>query len=313
MGAAVTVGVGREDATEGTCRLCESSRWTIREAESRLLRMPPGTIIRTCRGCGLSVRTPLPLGRDTAASYDGGYYHEYQMVGREAPATLVAALPLLEPAAGPGRLLEIGCGLGSFLVRAKERGWDVQGVEVSAWAATQAKRASCVPVLISRAEALPFHTGSFDAVVSHHVFEHLPAPFQALRESRRVCRTGGRLLLVLPNELHHLFFRWALSAQQSPPKGDSPVAKLGRWLAYQTAIPPRDSSHLFFFHPSVLRRAATINGWHPLRMATYRIQRDTMSGYALGGLLKTGLYALERWLKRGPEMALLAEARDPTR
>jgi len=38
-----------------------------------------------------------------------------------------------------------------------------------------------------------------------------------------------------------------------------------------------------------------------------------MSGYALGGLLKTGLYALERWLKRGPEMALLAEARDPTR
>jgi hypothetical protein len=48
-------------------------------------------------------------------------------------------------------------------------------------------------------------------------------------------------------------------------------------------------------------------------MATYRIQRDTMSGYAIGGLLKTRLYALERWLKRGPEMALLAEARDPGR
>jgi SAM-dependent methyltransferase len=313
MGAALTGGVGREDAAEETCRLCGSSRWIIREAESRLLRMPLGTIIRTCRGCGLSVRMPLSLGPNAAASYDAEYYHEYQMVGREAPTTLVAALPLLEPAAGPGRLLEIGCGLGSFLVRAKERGWDVQGVEVSPWAATQATQASRVPVLISRAETLPFCTGSFDAVVSHHVFEHLPDPFQALRESRRVCRTGGRLLLVLPNELHHLFFRWALRAQHSLPKGDWPLAALGRWLAYQTANPPRDSSHLFFFHPSVLRRVAKVNGWHPLRIATYRIQRDTMSGYAIGGLLKASFYTLELWLKRGPEMALLAEARDAAR
>ena len=309
----MTVEMATQSGSETRCRLCGSSRWIVREAESRLLRMPPGTIIRTCRGCGLSVRTPLPLARDTAAAYDAEYFREYQMIGREAPPTLMAALPLLEPAVGPGRLLEIGCGLGSFLAQARDRGWKVQGVEVSPWAATQAKQAASVPVLISRAEALPFHTGTFDAVVSHHVFEHLPDPFQALRESRRVCRTGGRLLLVLPNELHHLFFRWALSAQQSPPRGDSPVAKLGRWLAYQTAIPPRNSSHLFFFHPSVLRRAAAINGWHPLRMAAYRIQQDTMSGYAIGGLLKTGLYTLERWLKRGPEMALLAEARDPTR
>jgi len=118
MGAAMTIAVGREDAAEGTCRLCESSRWIVREAESRLLRMPPGTIIRTCRGCGLSIRTPLPLGRDAAAPYDGEYYHQYQVVGREASAVLVATLPLLEPAAGPGRLLEIGCGLGSFLASA---------------------------------------------------------------------------------------------------------------------------------------------------------------------------------------------------
>ncbi|MFI5339624.1 MAG: class I SAM-dependent methyltransferase [Candidatus Methylomirabilales bacterium] len=272
--------------------------------------MPPGTIIRTCRGCGLSVRTPLPLARDAAAAYDAEYYREYQMVGRKAPPTLMAALPLLEPAVGPGRLLEIGCGLGSFLAQARERGWNVQGVEVSPWAATQAKQASSVPVLISRAEALPFHTGTFDAVVSHHVFEHLPDPFQALRESRRVCRTGGRLLLVLPNELQHLFLRSALQARHGLRAGDGLVANLRRWLAYQTAKPPRDSSHIFFFHPRVLRQAAEQTGWHPLRLTTFRTQRDTVSGYALGGLLKTSLYALEVWMRRGPEMALLAEARE---
>ncbi|MGH7536974.1 MAG: class I SAM-dependent methyltransferase, partial [Gemmatimonadales bacterium] len=173
--------------------------------------MPTGTVIQTCAGCGLSVRKPLRLG-PAAALYDREFYDDYQMVGRDAPPRLVAALPLLERATGPGRLLEIGCGLGAFLVRARERGWEAQGVELSPWAASQARRASEAPVLVAQGEQLPFRAGAFDAVVSHHVFEHLVDPIQALRESRRVCRPGGRLLLFLPNELEHLFVRWALRA-----------------------------------------------------------------------------------------------------
>lgn len=293
--------------------MCGASRWTVREAESRLLGMPAGTVIRTCAGCRLSVREPLPLGPAAAALYDAGYYADYQMGGRDAPPRLVAALPLLEHRTGPGRLLEIGCGLGTFLPPARERGWAVQGVEVSPWAAAQACRTSGAPVLIARGEELPFDTGVFDAVVSHHVFEHLADPIQALRETRRVCRPGGRLLLVLPNELDHLFVRWALRAQQGLPQGRGPLTSLLRWLAYQTAESPRVSSHLYFFNPQVLRRAAGAAGWKPLRLTTSRPHRDTASGYALGGLLKTGLYAVEAWTRRGPEMILLAEAREAAR
>ena len=290
------------------CRLCGASRWSIRERESRLLRMPAGSLIRTCAACGLSVREPLPLAAAARTAYRPDYYQQYQMIGRETPPPLLAALPLLEGASGPGRLLEVGCGLGAFLVAARERGWDVSGVEVSPWAAAEARLASQAPIVMAQAEALPFPPGAFDAVVSHHVFEHLADPIQALRESHRVCRFGGRLLLILPNELRHLFVRWAIRAQQGLPVGHDLLANLQRWLAYQTADAPRESSHLFFFHPKVLRRAAEATGWRPIHLTTFRSRRNTTSGYPLGGLLKAGLYALEAWLGRGPEIQLVAEA-----
>ena len=308
MGTPLIGDMAIQSGSETKCRLCGFSRWIPREAESRFLRMPPGTVIRTCTNCGLSVREPLPLGGATATTYDVGYYHEYQMVGRDAPPHLVAAFPLLEETTGPGRLLEIGCGLGAFLSRAQERGWRVQGIELSPWAAAQASLACGAPILVAQGEVLPFPAGAFDAVVSHHVFEHLYNPIQALRESHRVCRPGGRLLLVLPNELRQLFFRWALRNHQGLPRGDGPFANLQRWLAYQTAPPVRESGHLFFFHPQVLRRAAEKTGWRVLRLTTFRTEQDTQSGYPMGGFVKAGLYAIEAWTGRGPEMSLLAEA-----
>ena len=88
------------------------------------------------------------------------------------------------------------------------------------------------------------------------------------------------------------------------------MATMQRWLAYQTPEPPQESSHVFFFQPRVLRMAARLTGWHPLRLTTYRSHRDTRSGYVLGGFVKTALYALEECLQRGREMTLLAEARE---
>jgi SAM-dependent methyltransferase len=277
--------------------------------ESRLLRMPRGTTIWTCLECGLSVRAHLPSTREALGGYDERYYRDYEMIGRDVPPSLAQALPLLEANRGSGRLLEIGCGLGALLVRARERGWDAVGIEVSAWAARQATRASGNGVVMAEAGALPFSSGTFDAVVSHHVLEHLRDPIQALQESHRVCRPGGRLLLILPNELENFFVRWALRAQQRPSEGDGLRVNLWRWLASQAARPDRESAHLFFFHPRVLRRAVESAGWRTLEVTTLRGHRDTSSGYPLGGFVKAGLYAIESWTRRGPEMILLAEAR----
>jgi SAM-dependent methyltransferase len=52
--------------------------------------------------------------------------------------------------------------------------------------------------LVGNALHLPFAGGTFDLVVSQETVEHLPDPFQALREMARVLRPGGRLYVQAP-------------------------------------------------------------------------------------------------------------------
>ncbi|MBI1353801.1 MAG: methyltransferase domain-containing protein [Acidobacteria bacterium] len=54
------------------------------------------------------------------------------------------------------------------------------------------------PEALASALELPFADDSFDVVVSQEVFEHLPDPWMALREVRRILKPGGRLYLQVP-------------------------------------------------------------------------------------------------------------------
>lgn len=46
--------------------------------------------------------------------------------------------------------------------------------------------------------ALPFGNGSFDLVVHSDTLEHVPDPVQALRECRRILRSGGACIFTVP-------------------------------------------------------------------------------------------------------------------
>lgn len=293
-----------ERSASPACPLCGSVRLRDRIPESRLLALSPDCVIRFCRDCGLGVREPRP-GTAILDVYDETYYQDYGVLEQQTPVYLLDALTEVERVAGRGRLLEVGCGLGGFLRDAQKRGWCVVGLEGSGWAARFTARERGIPVALSLADALPFPDRRFDVVVCHHVLEHLPDPLGALRECRRVCQPSGRLLLHLPNELGHLFIRFALP-EALVPGGQGPWASLRRWLAYQTPNPVRESTHLFFFSPRALSRALRATGWQLVRLRTVRSLRDTASGYPGGGVFKRALYRLEGALNRGPEIEAVA-------
>ena len=295
---------GTEGLSIPGCPVCGSHRLQERIRESRLLALPPGYVIRSCQECGLGIREPRPTAA-TLDGYDEGYYQDYGALEQETPGYLLDALSGIEAMTGRGRLLEVGCGLGGFLRDARARGWCVAGLEGSDWAARFAGQKRGVPVALALADAIPFQDYSFDVVMCHHVLEHLPHPLAALREYRRVCRPSGRLVLHLPNELGHLFLRFAL-AGAPPAASRGPWVSLRRWLAYQTAHPVRESTHLFFFSPRALSRALQATGWRPIRLRTVRSFRDTASGYPGGGAVKRALYRLEAGLNRGPEIEAIA-------
>ena len=105
---------------------------------------------------------------------------------------------------GPGdRLLDVACGHGtSALLAARELGCEVVGLEFGARAVEEASQAARAAGLQERvtfrrgdAEALPFDSASFDAVLCECSLCTFPDKARAASELRRVLRPGGRLAL----------------------------------------------------------------------------------------------------------------------
>jgi SAM-dependent methyltransferase len=99
---------------------------------------------------------------------------------------------------GRGRLLDVGCGQGTFLAEMRQAGWEVKGIEPDPSAAAVA-RASDIPVVEASFEDASLTSASYDAVTLNHVIEHFHEPVEALRIARRLLRPGGILWIATPN------------------------------------------------------------------------------------------------------------------
>ncbi|HME96661.1 MAG TPA: class I SAM-dependent methyltransferase [Methylomirabilota bacterium] len=95
-----------------------------------------------------------------------------------------------------GRVLDVGCGTGRNLALLP-RGVVAVGLDPS-WDAVQRARgrAPQVPLVLGRAEALPFRDAAFDTVLSGLVFCTVPDAQRGLDEVRRVLAPHGQLRML---------------------------------------------------------------------------------------------------------------------
>lgn len=98
-----------------------------------------------------------------------------------------------------GRLLDVGCGNGSFLDQMRQLGWDVTGVEPDGAAVTVAREKLGLQVFEGSLEEAGLPAGHYDAITMNHVIEHLPDPIVTLKECHRVLKPGGELVVATPN------------------------------------------------------------------------------------------------------------------
>ena len=121
----------------------------------------------------------------------------------------------------PGlRVLELGIGTG-LTIGLYPRNWIVVGVDLSFPMLAEAKKKvaeqhldKTITLLEANGERLPFNDESFDVVVAPYVMSVVPDPVGVGRELRRVCRPGGRIIL-----LNHFLSQ------------DSLGARLERWIS----------------------------------------------------------------------------------
>lgn len=108
-----------------------------------------------------------------------------------------------------GRLLDVGCGIGTYLSLMRQLGWDVAGVEPSTEAAAVAREKSNLQVFVGTLEEAMFQNDTFDVITMHHVLEHLRDPLGTLSECLRILRPGGQIVVITPNikSLGHTIFK----------------------------------------------------------------------------------------------------------
>ncbi|MFQ5874192.1 MAG: class I SAM-dependent methyltransferase [Dehalococcoidia bacterium] len=185
------------------------------------------------------------------------YYHNYYAKKRPEydPVTekrYHAILDRFERMTRPGRLLDVGCGMGHFLAVAESRGWEAVGLEVSGsglqlLARFKAEQGWRFKVHGEDLLGSDFPSASFRAVTMFEVLEHLVDPMANLRKVYTLLEQGGTLYLTTPN--FDSLSRYALA---------------GRWRA----ITPE---HLYLFNPRTLGTCLDAAGFHPVRILTKNV------------------------------------------
>jgi len=96
------------------------------------------------------------------------------------------------------RVLDIGCGNGSFLWQMQTLGWAVCGVEPDPKSAEQARKAG-LDVREELWPQPPWPEAHFDAITLFHVMEHLHDPVQTLADCWKLLKPGGQIVIATPN------------------------------------------------------------------------------------------------------------------
>lgn len=144
------------------------------------------------------------------------------------------------------RLLDLGCGNGAFLLRARSAGWAVVGADFDS-KAVEAARCQGLDVRLGGVESLNPSIEQFDVITLAHVIEHVHQPVEVLQACYSLLKPGGYLWIETPNiasEGHQLFGR--------------------NWRGLE---PPR---HLVLFTLESMRSALSKVGFTELKVQPYR-------------------------------------------
>jgi len=160
-----------------------------------------------------------------------------------------------EAAPGGGSALDIGCGDGELLMLLRNKYREIWGVDIaeSRIDRTRSTLGNDPSFHLSAGDAneqLGFEDDSFDTITVIAVLEHVFDPFQFVRECHRLLRSGGTLIIEVPN-VARLPNRIGLLLGRLPMTSDGPG-----W----------DGGHLHYFTRPSLKNLLGSGGFRVTRM-----------------------------------------------
>lgn len=162
---------------------------------SRFFEQRPEFYLYHCLDTGYRFYFPKGLDgdgkfyEDLQSRLGADYYHDWKLENQ-------FALDALKPG---DKILDIGCGEGKFLSRAREKTKDISGLELN----EKAVKVAVANGLNVVAESIDHHSEErkeyYDMVTMFQVLEHIYDVNGFLNASLRVLKKGGRLVIGVPN------------------------------------------------------------------------------------------------------------------
>jgi len=193
-----------------------------------------------CSDCGLIYINPIPTKEDMSNYYPDGYYSLTFNRFENMYCSIVDIVKIkkIRKYKKKGKILDVGCGSGDFLVNIKKRGWVVYGVDTSREACKLANEKLKQNIFNSELEECHFPDAYFDVITLWHVLEHVYNPNQLLTEVNKILKKDGILLIEVPNI-------------------ENPVFKLTKEHYFALDIP----RHLYHYTPKTLEQMLNKNGF----------------------------------------------------
>lgn len=269
-----------------TCPVCGGSDWT------ELIEKSPW-IIKKCTSCGLGMLDPRPTPEELTELYKAEYFEDQYDEGL-APGSDAMRRRLSQerhrykffwPFKKRGRVLDVGCGRGYFLLACRGQGFEVQGFDVSEDGAKYVRETLNIPVKTGQ-PAGAFGANEFDVITMWHALEHVEDPNEYMTLLDQWLKPDGVLVIDVPNYA-------------------STDARL-KWENWEGWVLPY---HLWHHTPASLEMLLQKHGYEIIRRKHYHSQviKDRLKKIPLVGLFARAIAKLYS----GTSYAVVARKKKP--
>jgi 2-polyprenyl-3-methyl-5-hydroxy-6-metoxy-1,4-benzoquinol methylase len=184
----------------GPCILCGSS-------QRSLIYTKDEWKVYKCDNCGLGILNPLPDGDELTALYQKDYFlshydNELVLDSPEMEKRLSQQkhrLRFFRKFKKKGKVLDVGCGCGYFLLACRKKGYDVAGIDISPDAAAYVNKELNIPVYTGEFSNIELPDKTYDVITMWHSLEHIDDPFLCIQNARKWLKDKGILVIDVPN------------------------------------------------------------------------------------------------------------------
>lgn len=210
--------------------------------------------VHRCASCGLGVLDPRPEAEELARLYTADYfldqYDSGLKVGSPDMKRRIASeghrIRFFRGKKKRGHLLDIGCGMGYFLLACREVGYDVSGIDISEDSASYVRNELGITVRTGPIEHIDIPDGTIDIATMWHFLEHTPDPGIYLKRARRWLKKDGLIVVDVPNYT-----------------GTDARMRWESWNGWQLPF------HLYHFTPDTLTALLAHYGFRTIRTKDY--------------------------------------------